>query len=68
MKDSRISKIAFFKNEKKFDEGYGNMCECLAEAMLYPDFMLDEEIIKQFDKDYQEQVEIWKIRVTYETI
>jgi hypothetical protein len=64
MKAYSFKKIVYFKKDKTF----ANRSNSFNDAILYDDELSDETIKSLFDIDYQEQIEIWKVRVTIETI
>jgi hypothetical protein len=67
-KHINLKKIVYFKKDKTFADREGNISDFLDDAILYDDELSDKTIKSFFDIDYQEQIEIWKVRVTIETI
>lgn len=69
MKTYKMAKIVYFKKDKEFSaSNYGGVSGYMDEAILYDIDMPDETIISFFDDDYQEQIEVWKVRLTIETL
>jgi hypothetical protein len=69
MKDSMIAKVVFFKDTKEFCGSLdGDLTDKLAEAYPFYEDDLDSSIISDMDKDCQEQAEVWKVKITVETI
>lgn len=69
MKTYKMAKIVYFKKDKEFSASNdGGVSGYMDEAILYDIDMPDETIISFFDDDYQDQIEIWKVRLTIETL
>jgi hypothetical protein len=69
MRDSYEAKVIYFNKNKEFDfDGDGNLTHDLSLAYFYREDFSDEALLKDLDDDYKEQAEIWKVRVTIETI
>jgi hypothetical protein len=69
MKDTRIAKVVFFKDTKEFCGSLdGDLTDNLTEAYPFYEDDLDSSIITDMDEDYQAQAEIWKVKITVETL
>jgi len=68
MHSSKIKKIVFFNDQKVFASEEGFVTHLFEEAMLYDEDMTDGTIKSFFDNDCQDKLEIWKVRVSIETI
>jgi hypothetical protein len=69
MKSSMNAKVVYFKDLKEFDgDGEGNNTDELSQAMPYYEFDSDESIIGGYDDEYRNQAEVWKVKITVETI
>jgi hypothetical protein len=69
MKDSYKAKVIYFKKLKQFDgDPRVGFVDELSQAFPYPEYNSREEILENFDKDYQEQAEIWDVLITVETV
>lgn len=69
MRDSFIAKVVYFNELKEFDAtSDGDNTGRLSEAFPYPETDSDEDIKELYDNGYQDQIEIWKVQITVETI
>jgi hypothetical protein len=68
MKSSYKAKVVYFRDLKEFDCGEGWTTSDLSMALSHYEFYSDESIIKEFDDEYIEQAEIWKVKITVETV
>lgn len=67
MKDSMFAKIVYFKSTKDFSASFdGDTTDELSQALPYPYFLEDKKIIQDFDEP--EDIEVWKVKITVETI
>lgn len=65
---SKIKKVVYFKNEKAFASENGEVTHLFEESVLY-DGDMDDQIIKSFyDDDVQDEMEVWTVRISIETI
>lgn len=68
MKAYKFGKVVFDKELKEFAGSDEAMTEFLEDALIYDKDLEDKEIISFYDSDYQDKMEIWKVRITIETI
>jgi hypothetical protein len=67
MKDSMFAKVLYFKSNKEFSASLdGDTTDELSQAMPYPFFQDDKTLVEEFDDP--EDIEVWKVRVTVETV
>jgi hypothetical protein len=63
-----LSKIVYFKEQKKFATEDGELVDDMDEAYQYNIDVPDEEIISDFDDEYQPEVQVWRIQTEIQTI
>jgi hypothetical protein len=68
MKTSKSGKIVFFILDKTFDGGGGAIVERMEQAYVWDMETTNEGILCVFNSDYKKQADIWKVKVTIETI
>ena len=69
MEDSFIAKVVYFNKLKEFDAASsGDYTKKLAEAFPYSETDSDENIKSLYDDDDQDEIEIWKVKITVETV
>jgi hypothetical protein len=69
MKDSYNAKVVYLRDLKVFDgDGQGDFTEEFSQAMPYYEFDSDERILSGYDDDFKNQAEIWKVKITMETV
>lgn len=68
MKTYKFKKIVYFKDNKTFANKENDGSDFLDDATLYDDELSDETIKSFFDDDYKDVIEVWRVRVTVETI
>lgn len=67
-KDIIQYKVVYDKYNGKFIDIEGNYVDKLSESGLYPLNKTNEEIIKIFDSDIREFLEIWLVNCVFEMV
>jgi hypothetical protein len=68
MKTYKFKKIVYFKDDKTFANRENDVSDFLDDATFYDDELSDETIKSFFNDEFKEQIEIWRVRVTVETM
>jgi len=68
MRDTYIGKVIYFKISRSFEGNDGYEANKLSEAAIYPECSTEGDLLGDFDKDNRDQAEIWKVKVTIDTV